>query len=100
MSNIALPKTAPLVTLLVSQAGGVVIALLVAFGVQLSGDQVAAIMGAVGFIGVLIAILLWATTVSRKEVVEKLLGDADGTVVAGEANDRLPVGTPVRTIKE
>ena len=40
--------------------------------------------------------MLWATTVDRREVVERLIG---GEVVAGEANDLIPSGEVVREVE-
>lgn len=88
-------KNSSVVAMLVTEATVVVIALLVAFGVNLSADQVAAITGAAGFVGLVLTLVLWAFTVDRKKVLEKLVGDQ---VVAGEANDMVPAGTEVRTI--
>ena len=82
-----------LLGLLVTQGVSAIIGLLVAFGVDLTPEQMAAIMGAAGFIGVVLALVLWASTVDRREVVERLIGDH---VVAGEANDLVPSGEVVR----
>ena len=81
---------------LVSQAVVVIIGLLVAFGVPLTSEQIAAIITAAGFIGIILALVLWATTVDRREVVERLIG---GEVVAGEANDIVPSGEVVREVE-
>ena len=45
---------------LVSQAVVVVIGLLVAFGVPLTSEQIAAIITAAGFVGLILALVLWA----------------------------------------
>ena len=82
-----------LLGLLVTQGVSAIIGLLVAFGVDLTPEQMAAIMGAAGFIGVVLALVLWASTVDRREVVERLIGSE---VVAGEANDLVPTGEVVR----
>ena len=81
---------------LVSQAVVVIIGLLVAFGVPLTSEQIAAIITAAGFVGIVLALVLWATTVDRREVVERLIG---GEVVAGEANDMIPSGEVVREVE-
>lgn len=81
---------------LVSQAVIVVIGLLVAFGVPLTSEQIAAIITAAGFVGIILALVLWASTVDRREVVERLIG---GEVVAGEANDMIPSGEVVREVE-
>ena len=81
---------------LVSQAVVVIIGLLVAFGVPLTSEQIAAIITAAGFVGIILALVLWATTVDRREVVERLIG---GEVVAGEANDIVPSGEVVREVE-
>lgn len=95
MSNTNLPKSAPLITLGVTQLGSVIINLLAAFGAAMTVEQVGAVGGAVSFLGVVLAFVLWAFTVSSKEVVEKLIGTE---VVAGEANDIVPAGRPIREI--
>ena len=84
-----------LIGLLVSQGVAALIGLLVAFGVDLTPEQMAAIMSAAGFLGVVLALVLWASTVDRREVVERLIGTE---VVAGEANDMIPTGEVVRDI--
>ena len=85
-----------LLGLLVTQGVSAIIGLLVAFGVDLTPEQMAAIMGAAGFIGVVLALVLWASTVDRREVVERLIGSE---VVAGEANDMVPSGEVVREVE-
>lgn len=82
---------------LVSQAVVVIIGLLVAFGVPLTSEQIAAIITAAGFAGIILALVLWAQTVPREQVVERLIGDA---VVAGEANDLVPTGAAVRNVTD
>lgn len=82
-----------LLGLLISQGVAAIIGLLVAFGINLTPEQMAAIMSAAGFIGVVLALVLWASTVDRREVVERLIGSE---VVAGEANDMVPSGEVVR----
>ena len=82
---------------LVSQAVVVIIGLLVAFGVPLTSEQIAAIITAAGFVGIILALALWAQTVPREQVVERLIGDA---VVAGEANDLVPSGAAVRNVTD
>ena len=85
-----------LIGLLVSQGVAALIGLLVAFGVDLTPEQMAAIMSAAGFLGVVLALVLWASTVDRREVVERLIGTE---VVAGEANDIVPTGATVRELE-
>lgn len=85
-----------LIGLLVSQGVAALIGLLVAFGVDLTPEQMAAIMSAAGFLGIVLALVLWATTVDRREVVERLIGSE---VVAGEANDMVPTGATVRELE-
>ena len=85
-----------LIGLLVSQGVATLIGLLVAFGIDLTSEQMAAIMSAAGFLGIVLALVLWATTVDRREVVERLIGSE---VVAGEANDIVPSGEVVREVK-
>ena len=86
-----------LVGLLVSQGVAALIGLLVAFGVPLTSEQIAAIITAAGFVGIILALALWAQTVPREQVVERLIGDA---VVAGEANDLVPSGAAVRNVTD
>ena len=88
-------KNSSLIALLISQGVAAIVGLLVAFGVSLDSVQMAAIMTAAGFIGVVVTITLWARTVPREQVVERLIGDH---VVAGEANDLLPNGAEVRSL--
>ena len=78
---------------LVSQAVVVIIGLLVAFGVPLTSEQIAAIITAAGFAGIILALVLWAQTAPREQVVERLIGDA---VVA----DLVPSGAAVRNVTE
>ena len=82
---------------LVSQAVVVIIGLLVAFGVPLTSEQIAAITTAAGFVGIILALVLWAQTVPREQVVERLIR---GAVVAGEANDLVPSGAAVRNVTD
>ena len=82
-----------LVGALVSQGVVVIIGLLVAFGLPITSEQTAAIMAAAGFAGLILTLVIWASTVPSEEVVERLIGDA---VVAGEANDLVPSGAEVR----
>ena len=84
-----------LIGLLISQGVAALIGLLVAFGIDLTPEQMAAIMSAAGFLGIVLALVLWASTVDRREVVERLIGSE---VVAGEANDIMPTGATVREI--
>ena len=84
-----------LIGLLISQGVAALIGLLVAFGIDLTPEQMAAIMSAAGFLGIVLALVLWASTVDRREVVERLIGSE---VVAGEANDIVPTGATVREI--
>lgn len=85
-----------LLTALVAQGTSVLIALAVAFGLELTAPQIAALMGVASFVGVLATIVLWARTVPREQVLEHLVGEA--AVVAGEANDIVPTGTLVRAV--
>lgn len=89
-------KQTSLIGMLITQGIVVIIGLLVAFGIDLTAEQMAAITTAGGFAGVIIALILWATTVDRSEVVERLIGE---DVVAGEANDVVPTGEVVRAVE-
>ena len=80
---------------LFTQASMVVIGLLTAFGVELTVGQISALVMAAGFVGILAALGLWMQTVPRKEVVERLIGNA--AVVAGDANEDA-TGTFVRGV--
>ena len=83
---------ASLVSALITQAVMVLISLAVAFGLHLTPEQIAAIAGAAGFMGIVATLVLWAYTVPREKVLELLIGD---TVVAGEANDQVLSGTDI-----
>ena len=87
---------ASLVSALITQAVMVLISLAVAFGLSLTPEQIAAIAGAAGFMGILATLVLWAYTVPREKVLEVLIGD---TVVAGEANDQVLSGTDIRQVE-
>lgn len=89
-------KQASLIVTLVTSGVSAVVGLLVAFGVGLTAEQMAAIMTAAGFVGVVVGLILWSRTVDRAQVVERLIGE---TVVAGEANDVVPTGAEVRTLE-
>lgn len=81
---------------LIKDFAGVTITLLVAFGLSLTADQIAAIMGFLGFVGIALTLFLRARSVDKAKVVEQLL--SSGSVVAGEANDIVPAGQLVREI--
>lgn len=89
-------KNTTLVGGLVVQGVAAIVGLAASFGLDLTTEQMAAILSLAGFLGVVVSLILWATTVDRAEVVERLIGDQ---VVAGEANDRVPSGAEVRTIE-
>lgn len=96
-ANITLPKTAPLITLMVTQLASVVVGLVGEFsGAELTGGQIVAIMGAADFVGIVAALILWAVTVAKREVVEKLL--STGEVVAGQANEVVTEGQHIREL--
>ena len=82
-----------LIGALVVEATAVVIALLVAFGLDLTAEQIAAVVGAAGFAGIILTLVLWMTTVPKEQVVELLIGDV---VKAGEANNQVPTGEVIR----
>lgn len=88
-------KTSSVVTGILSQLVAAVVALAVAFGLSLTADQVAAIMGLTSVIGMIATFVLWARTVDRAQVVEALIGE---DVIAGEANDLVTTGEIVRAI--
>lgn len=87
---------ASLASALITQAVMVLISLAVAFGLTLTPEQIAAIAGAAGFMGLIATLVLWAYTVPREKVLEVLIGD---TVVAGEANDQVLSGTDIRQVE-
>ena len=75
-------------------AATAVVALLVAFGVQLTEDQKVAILGVVGVIApVIVALVTRGKVTPSAAVVEGL--NSSGIVYAGEANE-LPTGEPIR----
>lgn len=78
---------------LLTNFAGVVIALLVAFGLDMTAAQIAAVVGATNFAGVILTLVLWMTTVSRARVVEMLVGDV---IEAGIANNQVPTGEVIR----
>ena len=88
-------KTSSVVTGILSQLVAAVVALAVAFGLSLTADQVAAIMGLTSVVGMVATFVLWARTVDRAQVVEALIGE---DVIAGEANDLVMAGETVRSI--
>ena len=63
---------------------------------ELTADQTAAIMTAAGFVGLIVTLILWVSTVPREQVLEYLTGD---DVVAGPANDMIPTGAVVRSVE-
>lgn len=88
-------KNTSLIGSLIISGTSAVLALVVAFGVDLTVEQMTAILGIAGFAGVILALILWSRTVDRAQVVERLIGDH---VVAGEANDMVPAGREVRRL--
>ena len=78
----------------ITAAATAVLALLTAFGLNLTTEQTAAILGVVGVVAPLI--VAWASNsrvTANTEVLEARVG---GIVVAGLANERVPAGDPVR----
>ena len=69
---------------------------LIAAGAPISTELAAAILVLVGVLGAIATLVLWAVSVPRKQVLELLVGDS---VVAGPANDVVPVGAEVRQIE-
>lgn len=86
-----------LIGALIVEATTVIIALLVAFGLALTAEQIAAIVGGAGFAGLILTLVLWMTTVPKEAVVELLIGDA---VKAGVANNQVPTGAFIRDASE
>lgn len=85
-----------LIASLIIQGILAIVALLVAFGVELTAEQIAAIAGLAAFLGIVATLILWAMTVPKEKVLEALVGD--DLVVAGSANDRVAAGEVVRHI--
>lgn len=88
-------KNTTLIGGLVVQGVAAVVGLAATFGLELTAEQMAAILSVAGFVGIVVSLVLWATTVDRAEVVERLIGDQ---VVAGEANDMVATGEEVRKV--
>lgn len=89
---------ASLLVMLLKDLAAAVLGVLAVFGLALSGEQIGAILTLVGTIGTALTFLVWATTVQKKKVVERLIGKSE--VVAGPANDLVPEGTHVRDLEE
>lgn len=85
-----------MIAALVTQGVLVVVSLVVAFGWDATGDQIAAISGAAGFLGLLAWLWAWAKTVGKEQVLERLVGP--DTVVAGPANDLVHEGEVIRRL--
>ena len=81
---------------LISYGALVLIGVATAFGVNLSTVQIAALTMLAAFIGILVTIALWAKTVPKEQVLERLIGDE---VVAGPANDIVPAGDIIRHVE-
>lgn len=73
---------------------GAVLALLTAFGVALSEEQLTAILGFVSAVLVVAPLVLKTISVAKARVVEQV--DAVGVVTAGPANDLVGTGQTVR----
>lgn len=80
----------------ISAAVSSVLALLTAFGLDLSGEQTAAILGVANVIAQVV-LAVWASrrTTPNADVVEKI-DPWSGAVVAGQANDIILEGDYVR----
>lgn len=89
-------RTGSVIGSLITSATSVIIALLLAFDVPLTEVQVAAIIGAAGFFGFVLTIVLYIVTLPRDKVLEYLVGTDQ--VVAGEANDQITPGDEVRVL--
>lgn len=82
---------------LVTTAVAAVLALLVAFGIDVTAEQQVAILGVIAGVGPLLAgILIRRKVTPDARVVEHL--DAVDAVVAGPANERIPTGVVVRDL--
>ena len=79
---------------LISQGVAVVIGLLVAFGINLTEAQTAAVLAAAAFLGALVG------RSQVKPMVDVLEHAVDGEVVAGPANELVAEGHVVREIVE
>lgn len=88
-------KTEPVITTsLITAAATAIIALLVAFGLPLTGAQQQAILAVVAVAAPLLVIAARGWTVPASDVVERAQG---GDVIAGEASE-LATGTVIRPV--
>ncbi|PMC76766.1 hypothetical protein [Brachybacterium sp. UMB0905] len=88
----------PLVTTAgVVAAAAAVIALLVAFGVELTDAQTEAILGVVAVVAPLVVIVARRWTTPRSRVVEQRDGHE---VIAGDGHDSIPPGEKIREIND
>lgn len=92
------PATEPVLTTAgITAAVAAVIALLVAFGVELSEVQTTAILGVVAVIAPLVVILARQWVTPNDKVVEL---DDGGMVVAGKGHDTIPEGEKIRAVHD
>lgn len=92
------PAREPLVSTATITAGvSAVIALLVAFGVDLTEAQTIAILGVVAVVAPLVVILARQWVTPNAKVVEL---DDDGMVVAGKGHDTIAEGERIRAVHD
>ena len=77
------------------------LALFTAFGLELTSEQTAAILGVVNILAQLIvAVWLKGHVTDNAQVLEKVITPGSQIVVAGPANDLIETGAMVRTLSE
>lgn len=92
------PAREPLVsTATITAAVSAAIALLVAFGVDLTETQTTAILGVVAVLAPLVVILARRWVTPNDKVVEL---DDDGMIVAGKGHDTIPEGEKIRAVHD
>lgn len=92
------PASEPVLTTAgLTAAAAAVIALIVAFGVDLTATQTEAILGVVAVAAPLFVILARKYVTPNSRVVEHEVG---GSVVAGAGHDTIPDGQPIRAVHD
>lgn len=92
------PSTEPVLTAAgITAAVAAVIALIVAFGVELSEVQTTAILGVVAVLAPLVVTIARRYVTPNDKVVEL---DAGGMVVAGKGHDTIAEGSRIRAVHD
>lgn len=92
------PATEPVLTTAgITAAVAAVIALIVAFGVELSEAQTTAILGVVGVIAPLVVTIARRYVTPNDKVVEL---DDGGMIVAGKGHDTIAEGSRIRAVHD